>query len=96
MKREKVIKVNKICKGKTIQIKEYISSETTSLSKLEFQELTSLKSKTTVVQNSRIDYLWDSAVFFRQYEQPNWSDYMTNISSDTYPVKSAITFSLMT
>ena len=92
LKREKVMKVSKICKGETIQIKEHISSETTDLSKLKFQELTSLKSKTTVVQNSRIDYLWDSAVFFRQYEQPNWSGYLTNISSGTYPVKSAITF----
>ena len=51
VKREKVMKVSKICKGKVIQIKEYIPSETTGLSKLKFQELTSLKSKTTVAQN---------------------------------------------
>ena len=57
-----------------------------------FQELTSLKSKTTVVQNSKIDYLWDSAVFFRQYEGPSWCGYMTNISSGTYPSESKIMF----
>ena len=54
LKREKVMKVSKICKDETIQIKEHISSETTDLSKLKFQELTSLKSKTTVVQNSKL------------------------------------------
>ena len=90
LKREKVMKVSKICKGKAIQIKEYIPSETTGLSKLNFQELTSLKSKITVVQNSKIDYVWGSTVFFRQYEQPNWSGYMTNISSGTYPGKSNV------
>ena len=62
------------------------------LSKLKFQALTCLKSKTTVIQNSRIDYLWDSAVFFRQYERPNWSGYITNISRGTYPGKSTIMF----
>ena len=59
---------------------------------MKFQELTSLKSKTSAVQNSRIDYLLDSAVFFRQYERPNWSGYMTNISSGPYPGKSTIAF----
>lgn len=44
------------------------------------------------MQNSRIDYLLDSAVFFRQYERPNWSGYMTNISSGPYPGKSTIAF----
>ena len=92
LKREKVMKVREICKGRAIQIKEYIPSEATGLSKLKFQELTCLKSKTTVVQNSRIDYLWDSAVLFRQYERLNWSGYMTNISRGTYPGKSTIMF----
>ena len=49
LKREKVMKVREICKGRAIQIKEYIPSEATGLSKLKFQELTCLKSKTTVV-----------------------------------------------
>ena len=92
LKREKVMKVREICKGRAIQIKEYIPSEATSLSKLKFQELTCLRSIPIVVQNSRIDYLWDSAVFFRQYELPNWSGYMTNISRGTYPRKSTIMF----
>ena len=94
LKREKIMKVSKICIGKAIQIREYIPSETATadLSKLKSQELIFLKSKTTVLQNSRIDYLWDSAVFFWQYERPNWSGYITNISSGTYPGKSTITF----
>ena len=65
------MKVSGICKGKAIQINGNIPSETMGLSKLKFQELTFLKSKRTVVQNSKLDYLWDSAVFFRQYERPN-------------------------
>ena len=71
LNRKKVMKVSEICKSKAIQIKEYIPSETTGLSKLKFHEPTSLKSKTIVVQNSRIDYLWHNAAFFRQEKRPN-------------------------
>ena len=86
------MKVSGICKGKAIQINENVPSETMGLSKLKFQELTFLKSRRTVVQNSKLDCLWDSAVFFRQYERPNWCGYMTKISSGTYPDKSKMMF----
>ena len=33
----------------------------------------------------------DSAVFFWQYDRPNWLNYMTNISSGTYSGKCTIT-----
>lgn len=92
LKRKKELKFNKICKSKVIQIKKYIQSKTTGLSKLNFQNRTSLKSKTVAAQNSRIDYLWDCAVFFWQYDRPNWLNYMTNISRDTYSGKCTITF----
>ena len=92
LKRKKELKFNKICKSKVIQIKKYIPSKTTGLSKLNFQNRTSLKSKTVAAQNSRIDYLWDCAVFFWQYDRPNWLNYMTNISRDTYSGKCTITF----